>query len=75
MIEYVQEIRSLIDPDLPIGIGDLPYKNGKIDHQILDISELKRDTGFVPEFSFEKGILLTIEFFKKQLNEKDSSYS
>ena len=30
----------MIDPTLPLGIGDIPYKNKTIDNQILDISEL-----------------------------------
>lgn len=67
MNEYVRVIRDLIDPSLPVGIGDLPYKNpDKIDNQIMDISELHKDTGFVPKMSFEEGIARTIDYFRKQ---------
>jgi len=57
MREYVETIRDLINPDLAIGIGDLPYKDpNKIDNQIMDISELMSDTGFEAEYSFANGI-------------------
>lgn len=64
MFEYIQMIRDYIDSTLPIGIGDIPYKSDKIDNQIMDISELQKDTGFVPKVSFEEGIAKTIEFFR-----------
>lgn len=65
MRKYVEILRDEINPNLPLGIGDLPYKNATIDNQILDISELKEDTGFEPQFSFDEGIKRTIEYFKQ----------
>ena len=62
--EYVEIIRGIIDPELPIGIGDVPYKSNRIDNQIMDISKLGKDTGFVPAFSFEKGIKSVIDYFR-----------
>ena len=63
--EYVEIIRNLIDPTLPLGIGDLPYKNSnKIDNQIMDISNLVLDTGFKANYSFEEGINETINSYK-----------
>lgn len=65
MREYVEIIRNLIDASLPLGIGDLPYKNpNKIDNQVFDITELKEDTGFEPKYDFNKGIAETIDYFK-----------
>lgn len=65
MFEYVELIRNLINPALPIGIGDIPYKNpNKIDNQVMDISRLVQDTGFKPKYSFEVGITNTINFFR-----------
>jgi UDP-glucose 4-epimerase len=64
MLEYVQLIKNQINPDLPIGIGDVPYKNAKIDNQVMDISELIEDTGYRPVFDFEDGIAITIDYFK-----------
>lgn len=64
LLDYILIIRDCIDPALPLGIGELPYKNKIIDNQIIDITELKRDTNFTPFFTFEKGIENTIEYFK-----------
>lgn len=64
MNEYVKIIRDAINPSLPLGIGDLPYKNKTIDNQILDISSLREDTGFQPKYSFEEGIKKTIDYFR-----------
>lgn len=65
MAEYVNIIRDLINPSLPLGIGDLPYKNEVIDNQMMDITELRTDTGFSPSYTFEKGIKEVIDYFKK----------
>ena len=65
MKKYVATIRDQINPSLPLGIGDLPYKNPeKIDNQILDIDELVCDTGFKARIPFEEGIKKTIDFYK-----------
>lgn len=64
--EYVEIIRDLINPELSIGIGDLPYKTSRIDNQVLDINELKEDTGFIPQYTFSEGIQEVINFFKTQ---------
>lgn len=64
---YVEIIRNLINPKLPIGVGDLPYKNpNKIDNQIMDITELKTDTGFNPQWDFEHGIAIVINDYKNK---------
>ena len=62
--EYVEIIREHINPELPIGIGDIPYKSDRIDNQIMDISELQKDTGYIPSFSFEKGIKSVIDYYR-----------
>lgn len=67
MREYVETIRDLIDPSLPLGIGALPYKNAnKIDNQVMDISQLRLDTGYEPRVSFEEGIKVTINALKNK---------
>ena len=68
MNEYVHMLRDMIDPELPLGIGDYPYKNpDKIDNQVLDITALKEDTDFVAHYTFERGVAKTIEYYKSQV--------
>jgi len=59
--EYVETIRDIINPALKIGIGEIPYKNSQIDNQIIDISELQKDTGFVAEYTFYDGMTQIIK--------------
>lgn len=61
--EYVKTIHQLTAPDIPLKVGVLPYKSDKLDSQVLDISNLKNDTGFEPQFSFEEGIKRTIKYY------------
>jgi nucleoside-diphosphate-sugar epimerase len=63
--EYITTIRDIIDPALPLGIGERPYKGGKPDNSVMDISELARDTGFEPKVSFDEGIGRVIEWFRQ----------
>lgn len=63
--EYIMVIRDMIDPDLALGIGDMPYKTKRIDHSIVDISLLNEHTGFKPQVSFEEGIQRLIHYYKK----------
>lgn len=63
--EYIYKIRDLIDPNLPLGLGEIPYKNNKINNSCVDIEPLKRDTGFFPKIQFDNGIRMVIEQVKK----------
>lgn len=66
LFRYVYMIRDLIDPELPLGIGDVPYQNGRIPSSCVDLSRLQEDTGFEPKISFETGIQTVIQEIKKQ---------
>lgn len=67
--EYVDIIRNNINPNLPLGVGELEYKTSSIDNCILDCSETEKDTGFVSEITFEQGIIKTIDYFRKEMGE------
>jgi len=67
LAHYIEIIRDAIDSKLPMGIGELPYKTTKIDNSVVDISLLKKHTGYEPNVSFEEGIKNTIEYFRKIL--------
>jgi nucleoside-diphosphate-sugar epimerase len=66
---YVTVIRDAIDENLPMGIGELPYKTNQIDNSVVDISSLRQDTGYSPKYTFEQGILKTISYFKEKYGE------
>ncbi len=61
--EYIETVRDLLSPGALIGFGDIPYKDGQVMHLEADITELTKDTGFVPEVTFEEGIRKTVAGF------------
>lgn len=61
LANYIYQIRDIIDPSLPLGIGDVPYKNNLLPSSCVDMTSLKKDTGFVPQVPFEAGIRTVIE--------------
>lgn len=62
--DCMKSLRDTIDPALPLGIGSLKYAPGQVMYLCADISRLSRDTGFVPEYTFERGIRETVEWYK-----------
>lgn len=65
LANYIYQIRDAIDPNLPLGIGEIPYKNNKMPSSCVDLATLHEDTGFVPQIPFSKGILEVIEKVKE----------
>ena len=58
--EYIKIIHDEIDPLAELGLGKLPYNQNQVMYLCADIEELTKDTGFVPEYTFEKGIQETV---------------
>ena len=53
---YVETIHRLMKPNVPLVFGGKPYSENQVMFLQADISDLKRDTGFQPQISFEEGI-------------------
>ncbi|HEY5976165.1 MAG TPA: NAD-dependent epimerase/dehydratase family protein [Geobacteraceae bacterium] len=56
--------RDLINPQLPLGFGEIPYRPDQVMHLEADIDKLTRDTGWRPRVSLESGIGNLIEWIK-----------
>ncbi len=65
LADYITAMRDVINPDLKVGIGDLPYNDGQVMYLCADITELTNDTGFVPQLTFEEAIKITADWLKK----------
>ena len=65
LYEYIYELRDAIDPNLPLGIGEIPYGPLQVMNLQADICELAKDTGFAPVYTFEKGIRETVEWYRE----------
>jgi nucleoside-diphosphate-sugar epimerase len=59
----VERIRDLMDPNLPLGFGEVPYRTDQVMHLEADISRLQSATGWKPETSLEEGLRRTVEWY------------
>lgn len=62
--EYIYQLRDAIAPAAEVGIGDLAYGENQVMYLCADIADLQKDTGFMPEVTFEEGIRKTIQSVK-----------
>lgn len=60
--EYITDIRNAVNPEMEIGFGEIPYYPNQVMYLCADITALKNDTGFEPEYSFRQGIVKTVEW-------------
>ena len=59
---YVETIHRLINPSVPLVFGGKLYSENQVMYLKADISDLKRDTSFEPQISFEEGVSRIINF-------------
>jgi len=69
--KYIETIRDEINPGHAIGFGDIPYNEKQVMYLKADIESLQKDTGFFPEYSFDRGIRETIRWYKENHNEEN----
>ncbi|MBQ9926602.1 MAG: NAD-dependent epimerase/dehydratase family protein [Lachnospiraceae bacterium] len=62
--DYIITIRDIINPNQELGIGVKPELSDKVFSSCVSIYDLTKDTGFIPEISFEEGIRKTIEYYR-----------
>lgn len=65
--DYIEIIKENIDTEAVLGYGDIPYAEKQVMYLCADISDLKQDTGFEPDYSFEEGIKETISWYKNNV--------
>lgn len=61
--DYIIQIRDIINPDLELGIGEIPSYSDKAFSSCVSIYDLTKDTGFVPEIDFREGLNKTIPYY------------
>jgi nucleoside-diphosphate-sugar epimerase len=61
----VERIRDMIDPRLPLGLGERAYGPEQIMHLQADISKLRRATSWAPKVNIEEGLRRTVSWFRE----------
>jgi UDP-glucose 4-epimerase len=70
-----ERIRDLIDPSLPLGFGEVPYRPDQIMHLQADISRLKQATGWSPNVDLDEGLRRTVEWLRENKGHYDECQS
>ena len=55
-----------LDPSLPIGFGEVPYRPDQVMHLEADITRLKQATSWRPSIGLAEGIRRTVEWYRTQ---------
>jgi nucleoside-diphosphate-sugar epimerase len=64
--EVITIIRDLINPEIEIGFGEVPYAPEQIMHLEADITRLRQATGWSPQITMEEGLRRTVNWFKEK---------
>lgn len=61
----VKKVRDLVNPNLPLGFGDVPYRANQVMYLQGDISKLTTATGWCPQTGLEEGLQRTVEWHRE----------
>jgi nucleoside-diphosphate-sugar epimerase len=64
--EIITLIRDAIDPSLPLGFGEVPYRPDQVMHLEADITALCGASSWKPAVSLETGIVETVDWYRKE---------
>lgn len=64
--ETVCLLRDMVDPKVPLGIGEVPYASGQVMRFEADVARLRQATGWLPERDLAEGLRETIEWIRAQ---------
>jgi nucleoside-diphosphate-sugar epimerase len=65
--EFISQVRDNIDPALPLGFGEVPYRCDQVMNLSADVSRLKAATGWMPAISLPKGTRKTVEWYRNNI--------
>ena len=65
--EYISSIHVATGSAGSLCFGERPYAEKQVMYLCADLSSLTRDTGFLPEISFDEGIRMTVDWVKDHI--------
>jgi len=63
--EFLIKMKDQVNPDIRIGLGEIPFNGVSLTYKEFDINAVREDTGFVLEIPFDEGIRRTIAWLKE----------
>ena len=65
--DIVVMVRDLIDPSLPVGFGEVPYRADQVMHLEADVSRLRAATGWSPAVDLRTGLRDLVDHHRARL--------
>ena len=59
-------MRDIVNPKIEIGLGDIPFKGINVSYEQFDLKKVERDTGYINEIPFDKGIKMTADSIRSE---------
>jgi nucleoside-diphosphate-sugar epimerase len=72
--KLVEKIRDFVDPHLPLGFGDVPYRTDQVMRLAAEIGRLRSATGWQPEIPLQEGLRRTVEWIRNEGTRQGESY-
>ena len=66
--DYILRLRDLVSPGASLGFGKAGYSGVCLERDAFDNGNLFRDTGFKPQMSFDKGVMLLKKYIEAEIN-------
>jgi len=63
--DIIEGVRDAVDPALPIGFGEVPYRADQVMHLEADIARLAHATGWRPKTRLAEGIRKTVDWYRQ----------
>lgn len=63
--QIVEQVRDLVDPSLPLGFGEIPYRPDQVMRLEADIRRLRSHTGWSPRTSLQDGLRATVDWYRE----------
>lgn len=64
--QWVERARDLVDPGLPLGLGELPYRAGQVMHLQADLTALRRQIEWEPGTDWQSGLSETVTWHRQR---------
>jgi UDP-glucose 4-epimerase len=64
--EIAEFVRDLIDPSLPLGLGEIPYRADQVMRLQADIGKITRASGWRPGVGIKEGLERTVEWHRQE---------
>lgn len=69
VLGIVERIRDIIDPSLPLGIGEIAYRPDQVMHLQADITKLQAAIGWRPQTTLDEGLQRTVAWHRTNIKQ------